>query len=400
MKGTWIKKDLALAIILLFVIPSVVSTFNIENKSYPFNNGNWLYVGGSGGGNYSKIQDAINDSVDGDFIYVYQGTYYENIVIDKSISLIGENKNTTTIDANFKGNGITIFANQVNINEFTIKNGYTNITISKGISISSHNNNITNNIISNNFYGIEISNSINNTFYDNIISNNSVNGIYIKDESKFNNIINNKISFNKFPGIAIYNSTNNMIIDNNFSSNTLHGIFLSGSHNNIIKGNNISYDGIALYSCINNTIIYNKIISSNKPGLYIKGGSDNIICNNVISKNYDGINIQESDNNIFTSNSISNNEHAFVLSDCHGNIIQKNNLLDNKKDVEDLEYYHIFNKSEKKNIWKENYWNKPRFLPKPVFGIGVIIIPDITTIPFILIAFDWHPAKEPYDITI
>ena len=34
-----------------------------------------LYVGGSGPGNYSEIQDAIDNASDGDTVYIYEGTY-------------------------------------------------------------------------------------------------------------------------------------------------------------------------------------------------------------------------------------------------------------------------------------------------------------------------------------
>ena len=46
-----------------------------------------LYVGGSGLGNYTSIQDAINDSVDGDTVFVYDegSPYYENLVVNRSI---------------------------------------------------------------------------------------------------------------------------------------------------------------------------------------------------------------------------------------------------------------------------------------------------------------------------
>ena len=51
--------------------------------------GNNLYVGGTGEGNYTKIQDAIDDASDMDTVFVYNGTYYENVFIDKTINLIG-----------------------------------------------------------------------------------------------------------------------------------------------------------------------------------------------------------------------------------------------------------------------------------------------------------------------
>ena len=41
----------------------------------PISNDNTLYVGGSGEGNYTKIQDAIDDASDGDIVFVYNGTY-------------------------------------------------------------------------------------------------------------------------------------------------------------------------------------------------------------------------------------------------------------------------------------------------------------------------------------
>jgi hypothetical protein len=61
--------------------------------------GKTLYVGGSGPGNYTKIQDAIDDASDGDTVFVYDDSspYYKNMVIDKKINLTGEHRETTVI---------------------------------------------------------------------------------------------------------------------------------------------------------------------------------------------------------------------------------------------------------------------------------------------------------------
>ena len=69
-----------------------------------------LYVGGSGPGNYTKIQDAIDDAFFGDTVFVYDDSspYYENLKISKSIELIGENRNTTIIDGNDKQDVVQI----------------------------------------------------------------------------------------------------------------------------------------------------------------------------------------------------------------------------------------------------------------------------------------------------
>ena len=62
-----IRRWLAVGIILFFmgtcIIPAIA-----QNSEKPFlpSRGSWLYVGGSGPGNYTKIQDAIDNTTDGD----------------------------------------------------------------------------------------------------------------------------------------------------------------------------------------------------------------------------------------------------------------------------------------------------------------------------------------------
>jgi pectin methylesterase-like acyl-CoA thioesterase len=95
------RKELSIGLILVLIGTSVfpITAQNVEKPSQPTSTGNWLYVGGNGPGNYTKIQDAINDSSDGDTIFVYSGLYTETIVIPTAIRLIGESKNTTRITA-------------------------------------------------------------------------------------------------------------------------------------------------------------------------------------------------------------------------------------------------------------------------------------------------------------
>jgi len=83
-----------------------------------------LYVGGSGANNYTSIQEAIDDAMPGDTIFVYDDSspYYENLTIDKSIKLIGENRKTTIVDGEGAKNVIRIIANNVSISNFSIRN--------------------------------------------------------------------------------------------------------------------------------------------------------------------------------------------------------------------------------------------------------------------------------------
>jgi len=119
--------------------------------------GNILYVGGSGPNNYTKIQDAIDNASDGDTVFVFDDSspYMENIVVDTSITLWGEEKNTTIIDGGHQGHGVNISADNVTVRGFTIQNCDGNESgLEAGIVVSSKCNQIMDNILVDNLCGI------------------------------------------------------------------------------------------------------------------------------------------------------------------------------------------------------------------------------------------------------
>jgi parallel beta-helix repeat protein len=194
-----------------------------------------LYVGGSGPGNYSNIQDAIDNASDGDTIYVYNGTYKENILIKKILNLVGESRNNVVIDGGNSGNTIKITVNNVSVSSFTIKNG--------GI-------------------GVYIVRSSNQTIYNNKIIDNWE-GVGLL-ESSGTNISTNIISNNFFEGINPVQSSSILISGNTIASN-LQGIFISKSENNTIFGNNIKRNtrGIEIRSSSNKNLIYHNNFINN-----------------------------------------------------------------------------------------------------------------------------------------
>ena len=70
---------------------------------------------------YLTIQQAINAATISTTILVSNGTYLENLVIDKTISIIGENKPTTVIDANNSNIALLVTANNVSVRGSTIR---------------------------------------------------------------------------------------------------------------------------------------------------------------------------------------------------------------------------------------------------------------------------------------
>ena len=253
--------------------------FNVETCSAK--NGNMLYVGGTGIGNYTAIQDAIDNSSDNDIVFVYNGTYNETIVINKSINLVGFNKNSTFIKGNKSLYIILIKSSWVDITGFTIQDGKAGIYIS-GPDYSF--NNITANIISNNWEGIRLYNSSNNKITQNIIKDHGF-------------------------GIVLYESKNNHINLNNFTDNT-KAIYLSRwSNNNNIYYNNFtgSTFGISLDYSFNNMIYENSITNGTK-GVYLSYSHNNNITNNTIEFNDEcGIYLGNSDDNVVSPNTFFNN---------------------------------------------------------------------------------------------
>jgi len=82
-----------------FYVKAIDAIENIgEFVSHEFYINAPLFVGGTGPLNYTSIQDAINDVSAEGYVMVYAGVYYENIIIDKNIILIGEDRNNTIID--------------------------------------------------------------------------------------------------------------------------------------------------------------------------------------------------------------------------------------------------------------------------------------------------------------
>jgi parallel beta-helix repeat protein len=284
---------------------------------------------------FDKIQDGIDAVIESRTVYVYNGTYYENIAINKTINLIGEDRNKTIIDANGVGDVIEINSNNVTINGLTLQNSGHRWG-NAGIDIRSSYNTIVGNRISNNQDGIFFGESSRNNIIYNIISNNK-GGIYFEWDSSNNNIIKgNKIISSFYSGIKLYGSSNNTVAYNYVNSNGATGITLSYScYNNTIIGNNISnnWDGIALWISSNNIIIGNNIYSNKDAGIDLNTHcKNNSITGNIITSNHHhGIWLDhDSINNTITGNDItSNNNWGIIFYLSIGNICSGNHISNN-----------------------------------------------------------------------
>ena len=336
-----VKKVCLLMAIAIFILSMTYIIDNAETLANPMKDA-ILYVGGSGSNNYSKIQDAINDANNGDTIFVYNGTYYENLVINKSINLIGEERNATIIDGNNSGDVVYINADNVSISNFTIRNSGDS---SPDSGIKVYYNGISN---------CEIS-------YSNIF--NSYYGILFYYLGNRNVVHDCEIYSNNWTGIEILYTDENIIYNCNVYSNAWWGIDVVSAKNNTIYNCNSyknSYGGIGLAYAINTTI-YNCNISSNDySNIRFQNSYNNSIFNckltNCSKYSYSrSVHLYwQSGNNSIYLNSISNNTYGiYSSSNCNNNTVFYNNFVNNT-----VQAYDNGN-----NTWDNgypmggNYWN-------------------------------------------
>jgi parallel beta-helix repeat protein len=268
-KGKTMKtKMFAIGIILLFVGTCIIpANAQDTEKILSTSRGNIIYVDddnteGPWDGTlehpYKIIQEGVNNSHNGDTVYVFAGNYSSLIMINNSINLVGENKQNTIISSD-----IEIKTDLVNITSFTLMNK----TADWGLR-AIYLNCVSYCNISNNIFDLPYVHAIDFYGPDDgyiIIMNNTFehfNEAIQLDGSKGNNIVKNNKFIENNEGIYI-SSDSNIVENNNFSYQTNCGVVVSGN-NNIIQKNifySNEYRGIYCWEG-QNKINYNNFIKN------------------------------------------------------------------------------------------------------------------------------------------
>ena len=338
-----IQTEIMSIIFCMMVILSGITAANIisttvenESKLQFYNSiplafsGNILYVGGSGPGNFSHIQDAIDNASNGDTVFVFDDSspYNEGVEVNKPLYIIGENRDTTIIDGEdvFIEDGIVvdIHSDQVTFCGFTIVNRF------KGIELYGAGNiTIFNNKFQNIEHAIYLHGSSNNTIENNLIIEGEdivfdFTGIYLYDAD--NNVFaNNTVivkKWNKFDsGLQIGRSKDNIFSNNAFFNCSILS-WEQGFANNFFEGNTcngkpiICLQGksdqiiddaaqVALIDC-ENILVTNLELTQLHTAIILSNCQNCEISNCTITQSYVGIRIFSSLHNTISENIIMN----------------------------------------------------------------------------------------------
>lgn len=184
-------------------------------------------------GDYTNLQDAHDNAVAGDTIYVYPSqVQYDGIHVYKQLAIIGPG-----FGYSYEEDGIHI----VTIGEIWFDSGSEN-SIIQGFEIVGINVNVDNISIHNNYISNQITINGNNTLIKrNLIASNntSVHGISVSSNHNNNQIIGNKIKAGQ--ACIFIEESNSISIENNLIINTYvnYGIYGEYNSNTIIMINNV-----------------------------------------------------------------------------------------------------------------------------------------------------------------
>ena len=355
--------SLALISLLLFTQPLITASPTAQAPA-----SQTLYVGGSGPGNYTTIQEAINAAAPDDTVYIYHdhAPYYEHLTITKPLTLQGEDKDTTIIDGNNTGDVITIHADHCTITEITVQHNGANPMIDANIKLTTTQTTIHDTIIqeSGNFtLGIFFNNSHNATVHNNTFYKNGNEGIYLVNSSHIL-ITDNRFIQNRHCGVIISKSTQNRVTRNTMTGNMAGVSIWPDSTYNLVDNNTITdglFSGIGLWwHAEHNEIRDNRLQNNTQYGILLTSANYTKILHNEISSTLQGV----------------------ILHSSHSTLISVNDFLNNSQDA--------FFENSTKTTWNGNYWSL-HHTGLPVLIHGMRLLPWKET-PVKWLNIDWRPA--------
>jgi parallel beta-helix repeat protein len=274
--------------------------------------------------NFPTIQAAVDAANPGDTLVVRDGTYTENVNVNKDhLTIRSENGADVTIVqvANPNDHIFEVTANYVDISGFNITKATGSGKAGIYLARTTHCH-ISDNIIRHNYYAVYLHSSNDNTITDNMVT------IIVVPPSG--------TAFYGNPyGIYLYSSTNN-VVTNNIISGGSHclidgnksGIDLYVSHNNILSNNTVS--GI---------IPSDLSAPSDEAGICLRSSNNNTLANSSVSSSILGISIDSSSSNILQYNEMFNNVCNFSLEGSSNNDF--NNSVDTSNTVDGKPVYYI-----------------------------------------------------------
>ncbi len=255
-------RPLSLSLSFLLLLSLIVLTVPASAAS--------LTVGPTG--QYKTITEAVNAAQPGDTITISPGTYTENVVVAKSVTITAQRADSppTITAADLSKDVFRVEGSNVHIADLTIM-GASNAS---GVHVAHASGCVVTGInANNNMRAIYLEGATNNEVRDSDLANNGY-GVYC-DGSSHNTISGNVATHARGTdkalgdGIYLFNSGGNTITDNKCSANHIFGISMFKSPDTTVSRNEIRLNeqiGVRVRESDNVTLTYNTISANGQPG--------------------------------------------------------------------------------------------------------------------------------------
>ncbi|WP_256236602.1 nitrous oxide reductase family maturation protein NosD [Bacillus sp. EB600] len=287
-----------------------------------------------------NLQSLVDSMKEGAVVKLENKTYEGNLVIRKSITIIGSEN--TVIKGDGTGNVISVKAPHVRLSNITVTNSSMSRDSSEeyaAIKLYTNNNVVDHVKVRDSFHGIYLSQAHHNT-----ISNNNIvgmgkgeiagqgNGIQVY-YANYNHLSHNKIEKTRDGMFFVY--ANNNRIEENQISNTRYGLHYMYSDQNYFKNNifTMNIGGAAIMNSNHITLKNNQFIfnyGNQSFGLLLLQANDNHIEDNTFYMNQRGIYLDQATRNLFLKNKIIQNQIGVEMwASSNEQIFTQNQITDN-----------------------------------------------------------------------
>ncbi|PLS03862.1 nitrous oxide reductase family maturation protein NosD [Neobacillus cucumis] len=269
-----------------------------------------------------NLQAIIDSLKEGAVLKLENKTYAGNIIINKSMTIIGSKK--TVIKGDGTGNVISIKAPDVKISGLTVTHSSMNRNSSEefaAIKIYTNDNLVEHVTIRHSFHGIYLSQA-----HHNIIRFNHITGLGKGEIASQGN------------GIHVYYANNNLL-ENNTIEGTRDGMFFDYANNNHSYRNKISNTRYGLhYMYSDGNLFMKNVFTMNTGGAAIMNSNHLKLVGNQFIVNYGnqsfGLLLLQANDNYIANNTFYMNQRGLYIDQSTRNTIKGNRIMQNQIGVE------------------------------------------------------------------
>lgn len=292
-----------------------------------------------------QLGSAIGDAEPGDTIEVTGGVYNGNLVLDKSLTLIGIDN--PIIDANFHGTVLMVNAPGTTVRGFTLRNSGDKLhTEDAGVNVGVADALIENNRIEDVLFGIYVHSGPRATLRGNTITGKDLDiarrGDLIRIWDSDDVLVENNITYNGRDAVLWYSER--LTLRGNEFTHGRYGLHFMYCDDAVIQGNRLTHNSVGAYlmygrrmHLADNLIAFNRGPSGY--GIGLKDMDDSIITGNRFLDNRVGAFVDGSPRELTSTGVIEKNLFAYndiameMLPSVRRNQIRDNSFIENEQQV-------------------------------------------------------------------